>query len=410
MSQAPLVDSNAHPSSKSSGLTSLVSGLMPPPPPRAASKAVHAGAMASVAAASSQGAASLGLSPAPLLSAPDLSLAEAFERPRLPQVALQLHQRDAMRPEHMLVDAPSLQPLAGLASAPGMAAPALPNPPGLPSETAAVAAASDALIATFSGTGAQPKAPATAAAGDADGNSNGAPAANGSGMPQMREDSQTRAAPSSTAASGQSDDQPQPGSAAAGHVGTGSGAQSAAEADVARQAGNEKQPGREAATAGPGRPQSPLAPPLSNDFGDRGRAALAAMPKIGPDSDDKDVSCINTRYRPRTAVPVKMQTKEQLELQQKMVQAVRNKWLEGLHDAAKVHKNSLCISGRDASCCGCLPIPHHSFRNCLSHMREYASARRSLQEGKWYCAQSANPPLHQLVAMSYPVLLCCCDL
>ena len=279
-------------------------------------------------------------------------------------------QHSANGAQHNLVDAPPLVPSTALASAPQMANPAaaaaaaaaaLPVPPGLPSETAAVAAASDALIATFSaaGTGTHPKAAAAApaAAPPAAGSSIDMSATDSSEMPHMSRGGQTGAASPIAPDLSQAQEQP--------HKGGTTGADSAqpeavSEKDAARRPGTSEQPGRDAAAA-PGPAQSGPAPravgdagpPRDIDYGSQGRAALAAMPKIGPDSDDEDVSCVNTRYRPRTALPVKTQTKEQIELQQKLSQEVRRKWLEELQDASKVQRQAVMVDALPGMVAGC---------------------------------------------------------
>lgn len=323
-------------------------GLMLPPPPRPASHLGQVSAGASATSCSSQGPTSQGLSLARLPSAPeDLPMAEAATSLDLPEAQLQLG-KHTNGVEPMLLDAPPLIPSNTLASAPQRAnsaaaaataaAAALPTPPGLPSETAAVAAASDALIATFSAAGTSQAAAAPPPTAD----SISASAADSSELPHKRQGAQTEAAASNAAHLSQSQEQ----SGVTGIVSNSAQSEAGPEANGARQAGRGEQPGFEAEAAASGPAQSSPAFragggagfPQSMDLGSQGRAALAAMPQIGPDSDDEDVSCVNMRYRPRTAAPVKVQTKEQVAQQQKMSEEVKSKWLEGLQAAAKVRK------------------------------------------------------------------------
>lgn len=328
------------------------SGLMLPPPPRPASNLGQVPAGPSPASCPSHGPASQGLSLARLPSAPkDLPRAEAATGScSLPAAPLQFG-KHTNGVEPMLLDAPPLVPSTTLASAPqransaAAAAAALPTPPGLPSETAAVAAASDALIATFSvaGNGTHSNAPAAAAAAaPTAGSSIDASAADSSELPHGRQGAQTGAAASDAAHLSQSQEQ----SGVIGSVSNSAQSEAGAEADRAGQTGTGEQPGKEAdAASAPAHSNGPAfrvgggaGPPQSMDLGTQGRAALAAMPQIGPDSDDEDVSCVNMRYRPRTAAPVKVQTKDQVAQQQKRSEEVRSKWLEGLQAAAKVRK------------------------------------------------------------------------
>lgn len=337
-SRQPPGRKKSHPPNGPVGVKSCRSGLMLPPPPRPPSKPRQASAKPSSSdPCSSERATSQGLSLALLPAAPDL-----------PQVTLQLRQHSAVGAKHLLVDAPPLVPSPASISAPRLenaAAAALSIRPGLPSETAAVAAASDALIATFSaaGTGTHPKAPAAAAAAATTaGSSINASATDSSEMPHVSPAAQTGAAPPNAAALSQAQEQPQQG----GMTGLVSGSaqpEAVAVEDMARQPGVSEQPSRDAAAASGPAQSSPApravgdaGPPQDIDYGRQGRAALAAMPKIGPDSDDEDVSCVNMRYRPRTILPVKTQTKEQIQLQQKMSQEVRRKWLQESQDAGQV--------------------------------------------------------------------------
>ena len=284
-------------------------------------------------------------------------MAEAAASLDMPEITLQQH--SASQAGYLLVDAPSLVPSPASASALRLESPAaaaaaaaeaeaaLPIPPGLPSETAAVAAASDALIATFSaaGSGTRPKAPAaTTAAGAAatGGSSIDASATDSCEMPHMGPGAQTGAAPSNAAALSLAQEQSHK-DGVTGPVGDSAQPEGPAEEAVARQEGTQEHPGKGAATASGPAQSSPApravrdaGPPEDIDYGSQGCAALTAMPKIGPDSDDEDVSCVNTRYRIRTPLPAKTQTKEQVQLQQKTSQEVRRKWQEALQDAAKV--------------------------------------------------------------------------
>ena len=314
---------------------------MPPPPPRPPSAR-----LSSSPPCSSKGASSQELSLVPLSAVTDLPIPKAATSLDLPQTTLQLRQHGPTGAEHLLVDASPLVPSSALASAlelanPAAAAAAMPMTPGLPSETAAVAAASDALIATFNaaGTDTQPKAPAATA-----GSSINASATGSSEKPHMSPGAQTGAAPPDAPGLSQAQEQSKK-SGVTSPVSENAQPEAAAEEAVTRQPGTSDQLGRAAAAASGPAQSSPApravgdaGPPQDINYGSQGRAALAAMPKIGTvlDSDDEDVICVNTRYRPRTALPVRTQTKEQIELQQRVSQEVRRKWLEELQDAAKV--------------------------------------------------------------------------
>ena len=337
-----------------SGLMSLVSSLMPPPSPRFRSSAAQS------LATSSQAPAENDPSAASVLPVAELPAARPTEGSSPARLTSQLQSGGTSRAEPMQLNVPvsawpvGSAPASALAASPASAstaaATALSIPAGLPAATAAVAAASDALIARFKadGIGAHTSSPATATAAPAPAATATTAAADTTRAPAPRMSALSQIASALSAREGNAESlrrhspQTRSGVASVGSLSSsGQPTQShTSAADVARPPPYNGQPEMQAA------PPAAAADAFLSSAVANGRAALAAMPLIeSPNSDSERGGGSGWRFRART--PAKSQTKQQLELLDQMAREVKERWQQGLADAAKVppsrtHK-TLCV-------------------------------------------------------------------